>query len=454
MSSNNNDNGLDGELRMNRLNSSSDKKVFPQILDLIVNFPIDNESYHNILSFFRKNSLNSFPECEQVLSILNDFISSTDLSRCCHGIRCIYYVLCQKTFQFQTDFAYNLCNSLSRFINCPDQTIFYNLLRILFFISTISSEYEQTIKQIIPINVLNDILISSTNQKVILSAINLFKMYLKTERSSCIVYTSLCEVSHALIEHNQSNINVINEAVKLCLFFAQKNECWITIYEKYNLFDKILSLLSIDSTRLKLNIIKLVTNWLKFGQTINNINFQLIVPLINYNDPVLQEATIACIEQCLVSNGNTLQYFLDLGLLERAMLCIQKDSFKARIACISIFDTIIILRPEIAAVYLEQKLIPILLELISEIHSGFTLAKAFHIMQKMVNFVIIRIGQKDVYQELLNQFEYSNYEDVFEEFLQRSQSYKDRFTNKSVITESFESVMYDLNRIEENLERM
>lgn len=443
------------KLRMGSRIGADGNKIFPQILELIQNCSIKKESYESINNFFRQNSISSFPENEHVLDLLVSYINNGDPSICRHGAICIFYVLCQKTFEFQPEFTSKLCENLSHLFGCEDPIVFYFFFKILYYISKISQDYAQEIKQMVSLDMLKTVILTSANQKVIFAAMKFFKIYFITDINSKEVYTTLCEISCELIKSNLANTKVLIETVKLCYNYAQKTECWATFFQPYQLFDAILSLLDIDEDLLKLYILKLISNYFKNTQTIDNINFQDIIPLINHNNPNVQKAAIWCIIKCLFRFQNYLPKFLEMELLENSFNCIQNGSFKARVACIPIFDRIIVIDESVISVYLDNKLLSILFELIPEVQDGFELDKIFHIIKNMIRYVE-KLRQKEAYQELVNQFMEANFEEVYEEFIERSRSVTNKLSKEELgfylLTESFQLIMRDVNNMGSNLE--
>ena len=445
----------DDSMRIKRRMDNNAKKMAPEILELIQTCPIPEKSYRSIMSFFQKNSLNLFPECDEVLELYLNFINNSNASICCHGVKCIYASLCQKTFQFVPEFASVLCENLYHLVGCPDQTIFYYFLMILNYISIICQDYEQMVKQMITIDILANILLSSDDQNVIFAALNLFRIYLHhKECHTREVYSALCEVSDGLIKKYNDNVNILIETVKLCSYFAKKNICWTTIFKYYDLYDTILSLFAIDSIPLKLNIINLITLSLKHLQRIDNIDFQDgIIPLISHENPDLQNAALACIDRCL-SEGYT-QKLIDMNLIESSLLCIQNGSFKARLACIPIFDNIIKNYDAAPGVFLDENLLPILLELIPEIHDSSILDTLLRIVKKMVDFVK-DLNEKDAFQALMEQLTDANFEDIYEDFKERSKSVDNKsgnvFLSFPMLSEKFDEINHAVLTIEDMLE--
>ena len=156
----------DDTTRMNKRVVEKENKLFPQILELIQTCPIKNEDYLQIKSFFSKNSLANLPECEQIIDNLIGYINNPNLALCSHGVRCLYFILCQKTFQFEPKFTSVLCENLQHLIRSPDRIILYYFLNILDYIAKISPEYAQMAKEIVPLEILNNIIITSEHKKV------------------------------------------------------------------------------------------------------------------------------------------------------------------------------------------------------------------------------------------------------------------------------------------------
>ncbi|OHT08829.1 hypothetical protein TRFO_22591 [Tritrichomonas foetus] len=463
--------------RMDERIGTISNDMIPEICSLIQTCPIDDNYYKLLLSFFHKHSINDFPESDHIIQYLIGLLNSPDINLITHGIRCIFCVLCQKTFQFNLEFTQLLCSNLSHLLNCDSSIILIYLLKILSKIAILSFDHFAIVAQLLPPEQLCQSIVSSNNSKVICSSLLLLMMYIKMifnhrknmknhyqTEEECEIHQkrqqelckTICFISSTLIAHFHTDIEVLNYTVKMCVLFAQKHQCWATFFEHFKLFETIYSLLDIESIALKQNVIILIRLYLKTQKTIRNIDIQKVIPYINHDVSDLQLSAINCINEFVFRNPECVYILVNCSIFDQISICMNNGSFKARMSCIQLLYTILTCKEElfieISQIYFNMNLFALLTELIPETPLNY-LEYIFSLLKKLIKYVET-INQVELSQTLIQQFESVNGEDVFENFVQDNEKpnkLDNGISPVSLLVESFDHVIYSIRNIEEKL---
>jgi hypothetical protein len=191
--------------------------------------------------------------------------------------------------------------------------------------------------------------------------------------------------------------DVIITALTCCKSLSQRNPCWATGFQNYNLLNRIYNLAICRSSTIRQLVLQLMVAALGAPVNLNFVDNRVILGWMSHPIAAVQVAAMNWISAFLEHHQRQLQEFIDAGLLDKLACAFGDRSFAARISVIGVITRVIRIEPSLTGFFLENNFLDEVLLMTAQGTSDIAVFTVFMLLKEMKRFCM--------HQDLAAEFE-------------------------------------------------